>query len=94
MLCIRWFADSEDRTWELATFYFGKRSDFVCEQCVHNESGTGTKWSFLYKFAKSDLFKQKFAKQYKQVCLASQQCVTTDLQCSASIHALPSIPSV
>lgn len=34
---------------------------------MYVESGSGTKWSFLYKFAKSDIFQKKFAKQYQQV---------------------------
>ena len=38
---------------------------------MHVESGSGTKWSFLYKFAKSDIFQKKYAKQYKQVQLIS-----------------------
>ena len=28
---------------------------------------SGTKWSFLYKFTKFDIFQKKFAKQYQQV---------------------------
>ena len=64
----RWFEDFDHATWDLAAFYFGNRNDFICEQCVHVESGTGTKWSFLYKFAKSDVFQKKYARQYKQVC--------------------------
>ncbi len=64
----RWFEDFDHATWDLAAFYFGNRNDFTCDECVHVESGSGTKWSFLYKFAKSDLFQKKFARQYKQVC--------------------------
>ena len=63
----RWFEDFDHATWDLAAFYFGNRNDFACGECVHVESGSGTKWSFLYKFAKSDLFQKKFARQYKQV---------------------------
>lgn len=77
----RWFEDFDHATWDLAAFYFGNRNDFTCEQCVHVESGAGTKWSFLYKFAKSDVFQKKFAKQYKQLYVTDDDIVQT----SASI---------
>ena len=67
MLLCRWFEDFDHATWDLAAFYFGKRDDFTCKECVYVESGSGTKWSFLYKFAKSDVFQKNFARQYKQV---------------------------
>lgn len=63
----RWFEDFEYATWDLAVFYFGKRDDFSCNKCVYVETGSGTKWSFLYKFGKSEIFQKKFAKQYQQV---------------------------
>lgn len=77
----RWFEDFDYATWDLAAFYFGKRNDFTCEECVHVESGSGTKWSFLYKFAKSDIFQKKYAKQYKQLYVTDDDIVQT----SASI---------
>lgn len=63
----RWLTHFDTATWDLALFYFGRKGNFTCEQCVHVESGTGTKWSFLYKFGMSELFQTQFAKQYKQV---------------------------
>lgn len=63
----RWLTDFDTATWDLAAFYFGKKGNFTCDRCVHVESGTGTKWSFLYKFGMSDIFQNTFSKQYKQV---------------------------
>ncbi|KAL3156378.1 hypothetical protein ABBQ38_000692 [Trebouxia sp. C0009 RCD-2024] len=73
----RWFEDFEYATWDLAVFYFGKRDDFSCDKCVYVESGSGTKWSFLYKFGKSDVFQKKFAKQYQQLYVTDDDIVQT-----------------
>ena len=82
----RWFEDFEYATWDLAVFYFGKRNDFTCKKCVHVESGSGTKWSFLYKFGKSDVFQKKFATQYQQVL--QQTCHDTMSWLMGSFHAM------
>lgn len=80
----RWFEDFDHATWDLAAFYFGNRNDFACGECVHVESGSGTKWSFLYKFAKSDLFQKKFARQYKQLYVTDDDIVQTSASISRS----------